>query len=665
MPRLRLLPPVTVIDTQEKAAEVLQYLMTRGGMISIDTETTGLDIMRDRIICWSMATEDQRYFIPAKYLMFFDRLFQRRDIIWALANAKYDVHMLANHGIQLVGDLWDIVVMDAMDDDTRSHGLKEQSRFAYDVKWGDFKELFLDPAYVSTHLQLEKHEYTQFKRMSVGDRLKYVYDENPTIVENYASCDAYFTYMRAEDLRKQLLATDLPTELFEGFSTLWDYFLTIEVPITRVLWKMERCGMPVDIDYVRKLDGPMRDGIRDCEKAIATLVGKDFRPNSTDELVELLFSKRGYNLAPVGFTPGGAPKTGEKELKQLQGRVRDQKIYDLLEAILGYRHLTKLHGTFVAKIATHLGPDERVHCKINQSGARTGRFSASNPNLMQIPIRNDEFGIRGMFMAPKGYLLIDCDYPQIQPRLAAVFADEEKMLEAIRNNFDLHSANGANMYGPHDPDATYDAIDQAKQLKEKDKHALTALHKKLLKYRDGAKTVGLGVLFGEGPQKMAHQLKIETKAAEKLIADFFATYPNIKRLIDETHEYAHQHEFAYTFLGRIRRFHSINNDYNRGMQRAEERAAFNHLIQGSEGELMKLAMLQIDADPLWNQLGGQLCMTVHDELLAFAPEKHAKHALEVMKARMADPYNWQCIRHTLPISVDPDGQIGRNWAEAH
>lgn len=668
--RLRLLPPVTVVDSQEKAAEVLRYLMyrcdlDRGAELAIDTETNGLDIMRSSVLCWSMATESERYFIPAKFLLFFDRLFRNKSITWLLANAKFDTHMLCNHGVQLLGPLFDIIVMDAMEDDTRAHGLKEQAKLAYGVSWGEFKDLFLDPAYVSTHLHLEKHDFSRFKKMSLGEKLLFVYEENPRIVENYASCDAFFTYLRAQDLRRQLQAIDLPTEMFEGFNTLWDYFSIIEAPFTRVLWKMERTGIPVDLDYVRKLDGPMRDGIRAAERSIATLVGKDFNPSSTDEVVDLLFGKKGFNLSPTGYTKTGAPSTGEKELKLLQTRVKNQRAYDFLQSLLDYRHLTKLHGTFVAKIGTHLGPDERVHSKINQTGARTGRLSGSNPNLMQIPIRNDEFHIRGMFCAPIGKLLLDCDYPQIQPRLAAIFACEEKMLDAIRKGFDLHGANAANMYGHQDREATYDAIEAARQLKERDKALLNDLHKRLLRYRDGAKTVGLGVLFGEGPQKMAFQLKIAFEQAEKLIFDFFHTYPNIKNLIDETHDYAREMAFSYTFLGRIRRFHNINNGYNRGLEMAEARAAFNHLIQGSEVELMKLAMLQIDASPLWAELGGELCMTVHDELMAFAPKHNAKEALAHMQDLMGDPFNWGPIVHKLPISVYPDGQIGQNWMEAH
>lgn len=665
MPRLRLLPEVTTVYSDRAAAEVLQFLMNRGGAIAIDTETTGLDVMRSRVLCWSMATEDTRYFIPLKYLLFFLPLFNRPDIIWYLANAKYDLHMLSNMGVQLWGRIFDIIVMDAMDDDTRAHGLKEQSKLAYDVRWGDFKDLFLDPTYVAQTLELDKSSFTQFKALALGDKLMFVYDERPEIVENYASCDAYFTYMRAVDLQQQLAATPLPTEMAPGFETLFDYFDVIEAPFTKVLWKMERTGVPIDLDRVAKLDVPMREGIRGQEYAIRNMVGSTFNPGSNPELAELLFGKKHYNLAPVSYTKGGAPSVGEKDLKSLQSRVKDQKVYDLLDAILKLRHLDKLHGTYVAKVRDILGPDGRIHCKYNQSGARTGRLSASNPNLQNIPIRNDEFHIRSMFCAPEGMHFLDCDYPQIQPRLAAVFANETKMLDAIRAGWDIHSANAANMYIHADPNATYENIEGAKRVKDARERALEDFEKVLLKYRDGAKTVGLGVLFGEGPTKMEHQLKLAQGEGMRLITQFFETYPNIKLLIEETHEECHLNEYAYTMLGRIRRLHKINNPYNFGQVAAERRAGFNHKIQGSEVEVMKLAMLQIDESEDFRALGGEMAMTVHDELCSFAPKDTSREALEVKMSIMEDPLQYGPIRLRLPISVRPDGGLGDNWAEVH
>ena len=321
MPRLRLLPEVTTIYSDRTATDVLQYLMNRGGAIAIDTETNGLDLLRSRVLCWSMATEDQRYFIPIEYLYFFDPLFQRADITWYLANAKFDLHMMANMGVRLAGSVHDIIVMDAMDDDTRAHGLKEQARIAYDLSWGDFKDLFLKAEHVSQALGLDKASFAKFKKLGVGEKLLFVYDENPRLVENYASCDAYFTYLRATDLQVQLTATPCATDMVPGLDTLYDYFEIIEVPFTKVLWKMERTGVPIDLDYVKKLDVPMREGIRAREHKVRKLIkSNNFNVRSADELRELLFTKKGYNLAPVSFTTSGKtpqPSTSEKDLKLL------------------------------------------------------------------------------------------------------------------------------------------------------------------------------------------------------------------------------------------------------------------------------------------------------------------------------------------------------------
>lgn len=673
MPRLRLLPEVTTIYTEQQAARVLTYLMNRGGPIAIDTETNGLDVMRSKVLCWSMATEDARYFIPIDFLPFFDRLFKRADINWYLANAKFDLHMLANMGFFLAGPVHDIVVMDAMDDDTRAHGLKEQSRIAYNVHWGEFKELFLDPVHVAQTLGLDKNTFGRFKNYSLGDKLLFVFAEQPHIVEDYASCDAYFTYLRATDLRTRLAAEELPTEMCEGFKTLYDYFSVIEVPFTKVLWKMERTGVPIDRDRIRKIDGPMRDGIRAHEHAIRQLVSPSFNPSSNDELADVLFNPNGeHRLTPVSYTTSEKkPKrsVAERDLKILQGRVKARATYELLEAVLQLRHLKKLHGTYVGNVEKILGPDGRIHCRYNQSGARTGRLSASEPNLQNIPIRNDVFHLRSMFVAPAGMHFLDCDYPQIQPRLAAVFAGEEKMLEAIRAGWDIHSANAANMYSHVDENATYESIEaakRAKDMREQLGRALTELEKLLLTYRDGAKTVGLGVLFGEGPQKMAHQLKLPSVDDGKLlIKRFFDSAPKLKKLIDDTHQECHLCEYAYTMLGRIRRLHKINNAYSFKATAAERRAGFNHKIQGSEVEVMKLAMLQIDACPEWHALGGQLSMTVHDELCGFAPKDTSADALEVMMTLMEDPLQWGPISIRLPVSVRPDGGRGENWAEVH
>lgn len=665
MPRLRLLPPTTVADTPEEAAPILEYLMNRGGLIAIDTETTGLDRMRCRILFWSMATEDRRYFFPASLLGFFDPLFQRKDVIWCLANAKFDKHMLKNHGYELAGLAWDIIDMDAMEDDTRPHGLKEQSRYSYGAEWGEFKELFLDPYTVAKVLGLSSDSLSQFRKMGVGEKLCHVYDENPEIVEEYASCDAFFTHLRATDLRKQLAAVPLPTEWFPELSTLLDYYKIIEVPLTQTLWKMERAGILVDTDYVKKIDGPMRDGIKAAEQKIYSAAGRVFNPKSPDELRVVLFDQKdGFGLKPIDYTAGKrgpVASTEENILNILLLRVsKDSPAHRCIRAILDHRHLVKLHGTYVKNLAKHLGPDNKVHCKFNQSEARTSRLSSSGPNMQNIPIHNDPYKIRGAFVADPGYELIDYDYPQIEFRIAAVLADEEGMMAAIRKGWDIHNANTVRMYGS-DPDVTYDAVVEARRKKDA-KEELTTVDRKLLKHRNGAKTAGLGCLYGEGSAKMAHDLGCSQDEAKELIDTFFSTNPGIARSVKMMHRFAEKNGISHTMLGRIRHLYLINSS-NGALAAKDRRRAYNTLIQGSGSEMMKLAMLQIGNDPDFKALGGVLLLTVHDELVAQAPKKAVKDASMIMKEKMSNPYNWGPIIHTYPVPVAPEGACGHRWSD--
>lgn len=637
--------------------------MNRGGTLSIDTETTGLDVMGARVLFWSMATEDARYCFDWRLLPIFDPLFKRRDITWYLANAKFDMHMLTNMGTTLMGDVWDIITMDAMDDDTRAHGLKEQSWFAYEANWGDFKELFLDPEFVGKTLDIDKASFTKFKKKTVGEKLLFVYDERPDLVEDYASCDAFFTYIRAVDLRDQLGARPLPTDMFPGFSTLLDYFTTIEMPLTKCLWEMERNGIDVDRDYVKKIDRPMRDGIQAAKNKLFDAAGTTFNPKSNDELRDILFKDRWFGMKPVGYTAGGKSepkaKTDEKTLKFLLARTdNNSPEHRFITSLLDYRKLVKLHGTYVKNLDKHIARDGRVHCRLNQSGARTSRLSSANPNMQNIPARNDPYKIRGCFTAGPGELLIDLDYPQIEFRIAAVLAGEEKMMAAIRQGWDIHNANATNMYD----DATYEGIVEARLKKDK-KDPLTDFDRKMLRYRDGAKTVGLGTLYGEGAKKMAGQLGISTDDARELIDTFFVTYPNIGDLIDEMHHYAHETEMTHTMLGRMRCLHRVNSSVG-GLVAAEERQAFNTLIQGSGAEMMKLAILRVGASKEFRELGGKLSLTVHDELISRGPADTAEDIFAVKKDLMSDPFRWGAIQMAYPVPITPDGSTAFRWSEA-
>lgn len=662
MPRLRLLPPVEEVLSWEACAPVLRHLMQRGGCIAIDTETTGLRIMSDKILFWSMATEEGRWCFPAAFLYAFEPLFAREDVSWCMANAKYDLHMFRNAGIRIMGRVYDIIVMDAMVDDTRPHGLKDQAWLTYEARWGDFKELFLDPVIVADTLGLDKNAFREFKKLTGGDKLLYIYKLAPQMVVDYASCDAYFTYLLWQELSDRLASEELPVEVAPGFDTLLDYYNVIEVPTTRTLWNMERRGVLIDLDYVKQIDEPMRNGIAAATTELHTIAGRQFNPKSPDHLRDILYSTKGFGLKPVKYTKGGAKGaeagTDEKSLRLLMERGRGGQSSQFIFKLLELKKLVKLHGTYVKGIAKHIGPDGRIHTRYNQAGARTSRLSSSDPNTQNLPrVDKDSYKIRGAFIAPDGKTLLDGDYPQIEFRVAAVQANEPKMIEAVRKGWDIHNANTSNMYG-----VSYDDVKAAKKKSEKE---LTEFDVKLLALRNMAKTVGLGTLYGEGPTKMAMQLGIPRERAIEMKDTFFKTYPAIFDNIMFCHGYAKAMGHTFTMFGRMRRLHRIGSSLSDNKVVAqEERQAYNTHIQGSAAEIMKLAMLRVDNDPDLKSLGAELLMTVHDELVGECPTDTSKDAAERMGQLMGDPLRLGPIQMQYPVPITPDIGRAKRWSQA-
>jgi DNA polymerase I-like protein with 3'-5' exonuclease and polymerase domains len=597
MPRLRLLPEVDVVMRPEDCAPVLEYLLRRGGPIGIDTETTGLRKLDDVVKYWSMATEERRFFLPWQFLERFRPLLTKQDQIWYLANAKFDAHMIANMGIELGGQWWDIMIMDAMDDDTRPHRLKSQAFTHFGVKWAEFKETFLDPKTVGAMLGLDKASFSAFKKKiakSPGEALEFVYAEAPEVVENYATCDAYFTYAIADLLRKVLEATPTPTKVVPCITNLFDYFQLIEQPLTHTLWRMERRGVLADVDYAESLAGPMLDGLASARREINLLLGNGtFDPRKKDDLRALLFTKDGFGLKPMktsGLKAGvlqtkSAPKPAVdvKDLLELQERVgTDSRAGKFITHYVKWAKIDKLYGTYVEGLRKHVSPTTgRVHTNFNQHIARTTRLSSSDPNLQNIPVRNDKYGLRGIFVAARGKKLISRDYPQIEFRVAAALSGQESMMADIRAGLDIHTANAARMYGKKFPDVTYEAITTARKKKDA-KEPLTALDLLCLKCREGAKTTGLGTMYGEGKKKIALDLGVSDDEAQEGIDLFFNSNQDLARLIDFMHEIAEEHGISHTWLGRMRRLHRSSNHFNRGIIAAEMRQAFNCLDAKTE-----------------------------------------------------------------------------------
>lgn len=655
-----ILPPYEAVETQREAAPVLQYLMNRGGPIAIDTETTGLHKFKDRVLFWSMATEDRRWCISPRLLSMFDPLFYRMDIDWRLVNAKFDLHQLKNMGVTIRGDCWDATPQDHMLDDTRAHGLKEQSARVFGVSWGEFKTLFLDPKTISKEIIMDKADVSKFKKLSLGDKLLYIYGEAPHIVYEYASCDAFFTYHLIDYLTEQLAATPIVTDAVPEMKSQLDYYTLIELPLTKALWSMERTGFPLDMEKVGILDRYLRNRITALEKKTKQAAGsKEINLNADEQVRDLLYKK--FEIKPIAYTSGGKtgnvqPKVDSKTLEIYSETLpmgHPAKVF--IDSYSQYKAMDKLHGTYVRKL-DKIVYNGRIHCSINQAGARTSRMSTSDPSLQNIPARTEDGKrIRELFAAPPGHSLLIADYPQIEFRIAAFLAGCEAMMQPMREGWDIHSANAVQMF----PGVSYDAIQIARKL---EKNQLTAEQKKLIGYRDGAKTGGLAVMFGKGARSLAEDLHITVEAAQEIIARFESSFPEIISMRDTMHGMAHAHGFVVTLLGRMRQMHGIESGRYSFVAK-KEREAGNHGIQGTGSEMMKLAILRAHYDRNFSELGAKLVMTVHDELIAITPEDTAKDSLDMMVQAMATPFDWGPIQIPLPVPVAPDGTVAKSWAE--
>lgn len=665
MPTLHLLPPVTVAETPEEVRPILRRLMKRGGHLAIDTETTGLDKINDRVLFWSMATESERFCFDVSVLPLFHPLFDNPRITWNLANAKYDMHMLKNHGVTLAGKIFDIVVMDAIMDDTRRHGLKAQALARFGIDWGEFKELFLDPKFLSSRIGLAKEGFSAFKGMPLGDKLLMVYDEAPEIVEDYASCDAFYNYKIFEMLLDELHHDELPTDLFDGFATSLDYYNVIEEPITRELWTMERNGFDIDLDYRKKIDDPMRLKMTNLRTRMEKLTRPGFCPDKNEHIAQALFDDdKGFGMKTLWYTKSGAPKTDEPTIDLIQSRLRkDHPASTFLDYLQEYKKTKKLHGTYVVGIEEFVCTDKvsgrtRVHATIRQAGARTSRLSVVDPALQTIPSRNDPYKIRNMFVAPQGQSLRVLDYPQVEFRIAAALAGQESMMDAMRKGWDIHSANAAQLY----PEVSYEEIQDARKRKDENLE-LDARMKHALSRRVDAKALGLGTMYLQGAFTMSQTLGCSQQEAQEKIDLFFSTNEAILALVEDIQGYAHQFGHAHTMLGRKRQFHMINSSAG-GLVAQERRQAWNLAIQGSGAEIMKLAILRCGSNSALAQLGNEAVMTVHDELIYRGPTETEAESVRIMGELMADPFRVGPIQMDYPVPLPPDGGGAPCWGMA-
>jgi DNA polymerase-1 len=432
----------------------------------------------------------------------------------------------------------------------------------------------------------------------------------------YAAEDADITLRLHQALWPQLAAVPELERLYTE----------IEQPLVPVLQRMERGGVLVDRAMLQAQSIELAKRLGELSAQAQRAAGQDFNLESPKQLQQILFEK--LQIPVLRRTPTGQPSTAEDVLEELAAD------HELPRLILDYRALAKLRSTYTEKLPQQIDADTgRVHTSYHQAVAATGRLSSTDPNLQNIPIRSPEGRrIRQAFIAPNGWLLLAADYSQIELRIMAHLSEDAGLLRAFAADQDIHRATAAEVFGVPPEQVSGDQ-------------------------RRSAKAINFGLIYGMSAFGLARQLGIERGAAAKYVELYFARYPGVRRYMDETRARAKRDGYVETVFGRRLYLPEINSR-NRQLQQYAERSAINAPMQGTAADIIKRAMLGVDA---WCQQAGtaaRLLMQVHDELVLEVRADFLDVATERVRALMVEAA-------TLRVPLRVDVGHGSNWDQAH
>jgi DNA polymerase-1 len=582
--------------------------LEKASLVCLDTETTSLDPMQARLVGMSFAvTIGEAAYLPlghdyadAPQQLDLKRTLEKlRPILEDPAikkvgqNLKYDQHVLANYGIILQGIQHDTLLQSYVLESHRSHGMDDLAM---------------------RHLNIQTTPYEAV----AGKGAKQISFSQVTIdiASTYAAEDADITLRLHQTLYPQL----------ENDAQLKRIYHDIEIPVSNVLFKMERHGVLLDRDMLNQQSQELGQKMMTLEQQAFELAGQPFNLGSPKQLQEILFGKLG--IKSLKKTPSGKPSTDEDVLQELA------LDHPLPKVILEYRGLAKLKSTYTDKLPKMINADTgRVHTSYSQAVAVTGRLASSDPNLQNIPVRTAEGRrIREAFIAPEGSFIVSADYSQIELRIMAHLSQDKGLLQAFAAGEDIHRATAAEIFGINRDEVTSEQ-------------------------RRYAKVINFGLIYGMSAFGLAQNLNIERSAAANYIDRYFARYPGVREYMDNTRALAKAQGYVETFFGRRLWVPEINSP--NGMRRAgAERAAINAPMQGTAADLIKLAMIAVQNWLEQDGLKTKLIMQVHDELVLEVPETE----LALVKERL--PQLMQNVA-TLDVPLLTEIGAGMNWETAH
>ncbi|MFH5833628.1 DNA polymerase I [Halalkalibaculum sp. DA384] len=591
-----------LVDTISKVEALVDKLSGRDA-VSFDTETSGTDPMRDRLVGISVsATPGVAYYIPVnveggleqeKALEAVCPIFTDPDSLKIAHNFKFDYMILRRAGLEVEGPAFDTMIA------------------AYLIDAG--QKLKMD-ALAKKYLKYEPIPIQEL--IGKGRKQKSMDEFSPEEVMVYACEDADIT-LRLHNILDNILRDDELKEIAE----------TLEFPLMEVLGKMEMHGIRLDVEMLKAFSETLRQDLQQLEQDIFDKAGTEFNINSPKQLGEVLFDKMGL---PAGKkTKTGQYSTSESVLSKLEGE------YEVPGLILEYRALSKLRSTYVEALPKLIHEKTgRIHTDFNQHIAATGRLSSSNPNLQNIPIRTKRGReIRKAFIADEGFKLLSADYSQVELRVIASISEDENMIEAFKNDEDIHARTAKEVFD------------------------LESLEAVTGNQRRKAKEVNFGIPYGVSAYGLANRLGIENSEGKEMIDQYFERFPGILRYINETKQFAKEHGYVKTLMGRRRYIPDINaSNWNR--RAFAERTAINTPIQGTAADIIKRAMINIQQFLEKNGLKTRMLLQVHDELIFEVPEEEQQSVPAKILELMETAYSLK-----VPLKVEMG--LADNWLDAH
>lgn len=585
---------------------------------AIDTETTSIDWQKAELVGVSIATTNyEGYYIPVGHTGDFDILLDNqldRDFVLnelkpILQNPnigkigqhiKYDSHVFKKYGIELNNWHMDTMLASYVINSVATyHNMDDLASYYLGVTTTTFEEVAGKGA-----------KQLSFDKVDMDKASDYACEDADITYRLFSVFDEY--------LQKDTNANSLLHKL--------------EIPTAQILAQMEHDGILIKTEFLGKLSLAFDNQISQLEQKAFVLAGESFNVASPKQLGEILFDK-------LGIMGGKKTKTGQYSTSET---VLAKIDHPLVDVVLEHRSLSKLKSTYTDTLAKVADKQGRVHTSYHQALTSTGRLSSSDPNLQNIPIRTDTGRlIREAFVAPKGRVILAADYSQIELRLMAHFSGDERLIDAFKNNLDIHTAT-------------------ASEIMAKDLAEVTPNE------RRSAKAVNFGLLYGMGVFGLAKQLGVENGVAKDYIKRYFARYPAIHDYMENTKNSAKSTGYVTTILGRKLYAPNINSS-NAMIRQGAERASINAPLQGSAAEIIKLAMIAVDK--ILPKDHAKLLLQVHDELVFEVDSDKADEMGEIIKTAMqnvltdtAKELGWD-VAFTVPLVVEVG--VGNNWEEAH